>query len=129
VSLWRFLVGNVRLWLFLAGLIFGPAILILPAWGYGRRHHGAVWALLFLALPAMALWVVVSEAHLGVIKSLANLAVEPRALAAGGVVLAYIQVFLLDPRFRAPGRTTFLLTMALASVAVVMNFLVPTLEE
>jgi hypothetical protein len=113
----------------LAGLIFGPIVLILPAWGYARRHHGATWALPLITLPALALWVLLNLTPFGAPKSLANGFIEPCVLGAGGVILAYIQVFLVDPRFRTPGRTTLHLSLGLASAAVALKFLVPFLPE
>ena len=115
--------------LVLSGLICIPSLLIIPAWFYGRRHHGAIWALPLIALPAHAVEALLNLDHVGPPKSLASLSVEFCILDALGVVLAYLQVFFVDPRLRTPGRTTLQFSLGLVGVAVAVRLFMPLLPE
>jgi hypothetical protein len=112
---------------FLAGLVGLPALLILPAWLYGRSHLGASFALPFVAVPAHAIWSLLVYLGIGA-QSLANI-LELYVLAGLSVVLAYLQVFVVDPRSRQPKRTTLYLTGVLVAVAFILRALMPNLPE
>lgn len=109
-------------------LILAAAVLCVPAWLVARRRNrGSAW-LLFLSTPAIALWVAMEDNGLGRPASEANL-VEVFWLLAGGVALAYINVFAIDrvtPRWRL---TTYGAVALLAIAAILLRLLMPTLPE
>ena len=103
------------------------AALSLPAWWYARRHQGASWLLLTLAVPATLVWVLLTGAGVGA-QSLSNL-IEVLALLILSVVACYAQVFVLDRFYAKPPRTSAWLAGGLALVAVVLRLSMPVLPE
>ncbi len=103
------------------------AVISLPAWSYARRHQGASWLLLTLAVPATLVWVLLTGAGVGA-QSLSNL-VEMLVLLLLSVVSCYVQVFVLDRYISKPFRTSAWLAGGLALVAVVLRVSMPVLPE
>lgn len=109
-------------------LIVAAAVLCVPAWLVARRQdRGSVW-LLFLSFPAIAIWVVMEDRGLGQPASLSNL-IEVFWLLAGGIALAYGNVFILD-RVVARRQITLYGAIALLAVAaILLRLFMPTLPE
>ena len=99
----------------------------LPAYQISlRRGRESKW-LLFVTLPAMAAWVLLTGLGYGP-QSLSNL-VEILGLFAAGIVLCYGKVFLLDRRVKDPRWTTYLLMALLTVAAALLRTFMPLLPE
>lgn len=110
--------------LVLLGLSFG---LSFPAWHRARNDGKATPLMLFLALPALIVWFVLSVNGFGP-QSLSNL-IEVFFLLGAGVALAYLHL-LLGSRSDASPRAIALWIMAgLVVAAVLLRRFMPVLPE
>lgn len=103
------------------------AALCLPGWSYARRRQGASSLLLFMAMPATIIWVLLSGAGIGA-QSLSNL-IEVLVLLSLGVAACYLQVFFLDRHLSRPPRTSAWLAGALVLVGLPLRLMMPVLPE
>ena len=122
----EFVGGDLVLW-FLA-LLCAPSVLCFPGWCYSyRKGRESIW-LLFLAVPAMLTWFFLSSLGVGA-QSLANI-IEFPGLAAAGVVLCYVKVFVVDRWWvETPRHSTFGLVWLLVAGAILLRFFMPFLPE
>lgn len=108
-------------------LILLAALLCLPPFFYARtQEHGCYW-ILFMAFPAIAVWVFLAGAGIGG-QSLSNL-VEVFWLLGGGVILAWLKVFVIDRRIKNPRLSTYTILALLCIASIMLRLFIPELPE
>jgi len=110
--------------LVLLALMFG---LSFPAWHRARSHGKATPLVLFLALPALIVWFVLSINGFGA-QSLSNL-IEVSFLLAAGVALAYLHLVLASRSDASPRAIALWMMAGLVVAAVLLRRFMPVLPE
>ena len=113
--------------LYLSLLVLASTVLNIPAWMYARRRQGANALLLWLGVPALLTWFGLMLWGVGQ-SSLSNL-IEGVWLMGASVVLAYVQVFLVDRFVKKPAPTTGVIVTILCLGAVILRVTMPALPE
>lgn len=101
------------------------AALIFPGWIFARRRNPQGPAILFLALPGIILWTVLTAAGVGA-QSLANI-IEIFGITAVSVITAYIKLFIMDRReLKHAGIISLLIVLG---VTLLLRLFMPLIPE
>lgn len=98
-----------------------------PAFRLSERHGPESRWLMFLAVPAIAVWLALTMLGLGA-QSLANI-IEVLWLLAGGVVLSYIKLWIQPRVAMGQRRLTHALLFFLILAAGLLRAFMPVLPE
>ena len=91
-----------------------------------RRQEESLW-LLFNFIPAAGVWVGLTRIGYGA-QSLSNL-IEIIIIGIASVVLPYMKIFLVDPKYGVPKKNTYILIAALVIASVLFRTFMPLLPE
>ena len=109
-------------------LIVLAALLCIPPFLYSRKRGQTTYWLLFLSFPSIVTWVALAAKGVGA-QNLENLADETFILLGGGIVLAWLKAFVIDPRYKRPKHTTYGIILLLATAAILLRLFMPELPE
>lgn len=107
--------------LLVAGLLCSPAFVV------SRRRSSESWWLLFLAVPALAVWLGLTAVGYGA-QSLSNI-IEVFWLVVASILFCYVKVLVIDRLVHRPHATTYVLMALLVVGAVLLRTFMPVLPE
>ena len=108
-----------------AALIIISVVLIAPGWLIARRQKPQGPVLLFMAVPGILLWMILTAAGIGA-QSLSNI-VEVFMVTIVSVFASYIKFFILD-RWEMKQSATIALLIVLG-VTLLLRFFMPVMPE
>ena len=108
-------------------LVLFAGILCIPAYLVSRRRGDESKWFLVGAVPAIALWIVLTGSGYGA-QSLSNI-IEIFLMLIATVVLGYLKVFIIDRKMRKPKRSTYSMMAILTLGALLLRTCMPVLPE
>lgn len=108
-------------------LLLFTGMLCIPAYLVSRRKGDESKWFLAAALPAIALWIVLTGSGYGA-QSLSNI-IEIFLILIATVVFGYLKVFIIDRKVHKPKRSTYSMMAILTFGALLLRTFMPVLPE